>query len=655
MKHHPKDYFLSVTAGLAVVLRVFLLTLFGLLCHVNFASAQSVSQADVINSASGNVIEIVEGDYIYFQGIEPPDRGWEAASHPNIDHTNKTGQHRGEYRSMVGRFYFDRAAVGDGLLGIHTIGTRGNFTVSVNGVEIFRNFADVADKKNSWYRPFLVPVPDSALKTDVNEVIVHSFSRKSVGIGRLLIGPNSSLQSIYQSRYFWHITAPTAASLAMLVIGLLFLVFWIAQRHEIELLWLSIASILWFARNHQYFSGEIPINTGIYVAITFLSSYFATVAATAFYFYFIQLRHRKLIVSTMLFFGCLITLIHFGIIRPPSNPYMSASSFYLYAGTLIVVITVSTVALRDLFRNRELQRRLIGLGVVMCMPLVTIHDVTMLFRHLGDGHATYLGVFGGPTFAMVFTIAFGIRVLKAFTDLGKSNQVLETSMSKVRAELLESEANRQELVVSQTLTSERARLMQEMHDGIGSNLITALAVAQQQKHPRTSIDVLRRALGDLKLTVDSLEPVEGDLVALLGNLRHRMARDMADAGVSCKWEVEECQSLPWLDAANALHVLRIHNEAIGNVLSHSNADEMRIGCVEHELDGVRGILTYVKDNGDGFALDDVTNGKGLLNMKARAHSLHGALFFESEPGMGTSISLWLPYVREEIRKIDPQL
>ena len=182
---------------------------------------------------------------------------------------------------------------------------------------------------------------------------------------------------------------------------------------------------------------------------------------------------------------------------------------------------------------------------------------------------------------------------------------------------------------------------------IGSNLTTALAVARQQKQPAETITVLSRALSDLKLTVDSLEPIEGDIVALIGNLRHRMARDLADAGITCKWEVEDCASIPWLDAPNALHVLRIHNEAISNILTHSKATEMRIGCLEEQREGIDGITTYIADNGSGFDTDLVPQGKGLSNIKSRARSLQGQLSYHSEAGTGTVVRLWLPYVRGE--------
>ena len=248
-------------------------------------------------------------------------------------------------------------------------------------------------------------------------------------------------------------------------------------------------------------------------------------------------------------------------------------------------------------------------------------------------------------YSAAFIISFGRRSLESISALEKSHLVLEQGISDARAELMKSEAIRRELLVTQAMTDERARLMQEMHDGIGSNLTTALAVARQQNQPTETISVLARAIGDLKLTVDSLEPVEGDMVALIGNLRHRMARDLADAGITCKWEVKECAPLTWLDATNALHVLRIHNEAISNILSHSNATEIRIGCVEEEHNGVAGISTYIADDGDGFDMRQETQGKGLINIKARANSLHGLLIYNTQPGQGTEVRLWLPYRR----------
>ncbi|MGJ8609547.1 MAG: sensor histidine kinase [Octadecabacter sp.] len=610
-----------------------------ILCLMLFGAsavvAQSPSRSETLNISSGTVMEFVEGEYTIAAGKDLPETGWERDTNPNIDHRNKTQQPMGDYRTMAGRFFFNREDIGTGATAIYLIGMRGNFSVSVNNEEVFQNFLDESDRKNSWYRPFLITVPDEALAPGLNEIVIHSFSRKSIGIGRVLIGAHTALQDRYEKQYFWNITAPMVANFTMLLLGALVFMFWLARKHEIELLWLSIAAILWFTRNHQYYVENLPLSISLYTAITLYSTYFSVVASAAFYFCFIKLPYRNRIIAVMFLAGIPLVVLHeiFGF-----------ATTLLYVPSAVVTSMVALVGLNDLVRNRNFERGVLGLGILL-LPVAGLYDLVMLLSHSGEGHATYLAVFCGLIFAVTFLISFGKRVLDAFSGLEKSNLILEQRVAETRAELADSEAIRQELLVTQALASERGRLMQEMHDGIGSNLTTALAVARQQNQPNSTVKVLRRALGDLKLTVDSLEPVEGDLVALIGNLRHRMARDLADAGITCTWEVELCELIPWLDATNALHVLRIHNEAISNVLAHSNATEMRIGCVESRQDGVAGISTYVADNGTGFDMNLETTGKGLANMKARAHSLHGQLLCDSKPHGGTTITLWLPYVR----------
>jgi len=216
---------------------------------------------------------------------------------------------------------------------------------------------------------------------------------------------------------------------------------------------------------------------------------------------------------------------------------------------------------------------------------------------------------------------------------------------EARREVAVSEARRRELEIARAMESERERLLREMHDGIGSNLVTALAIAEQQHQPANMITTLRWALVDLKITIDSLEPVKGDLVALLANLRHRMERDLRDAGLACRWRVGECRPLPWLDATNALHVLRIFQEAIGNALSHARAATLEIGCHEESRDGRDGLVAYVVDDGVGFDAENPGLGKGVGNMRSRARALNCGFDCVMSTGAGTRISLWLPYVR----------
>lgn len=586
---------------------------------------------------SGPVIAFVDGDFVLSDGLGTPQDGWRRKGVPNIYRMRETGWTTGDYHTLTGRFRFDRDALGTGPFAIYTVGNRNQFNVFVNGKEVGRNHSSVGDQILAWYRPYLYPLPADALRPGSNEIVIRAVSEEAIGIGRVVVGPDAEVRNYYRWQFLLQITGPMVVNWAMLVLGLMMFLLWLGRRQEMELLWLALSTVLWFLRNSQYFLEQTPFEMVIFNNVTVYATYFASVATAAFYFCFTKLPNRNRIIAGLFLFGLPLTALHAANL---------VSNLIFYIPTTILIFGVAVSGLVDLTRHRNIEHGVLG-AILIIIPIASLYDMFIAGWHRGwNGSGFYLSVYGGALYTVAFVISFGKRALDAFNALGQANVVLEQRVAEARAELVASEAARQELVVAHALAGERGRLMQEMHDGIGSNLITALAVARQQNQPDTTIKTLSRALADLKITVDSLEPVEGDLVALIANLRHRMAGDLRDAGIGCKWEVQPCDPLPWLDAANALHVLRIFQEAIGNVLAHAGATEIRIGCREDQRKGIAGVAAYVADNGNG-SIDMASRqpGKGITNMKARASSLHGDLDCEARPGEGTLILLWLPYVR----------
>ncbi len=594
--------------------------------------AQKLSEFKTSNTESGPIIEFIQGEFILSDGIKNPNIGWKSLKNPNIYQRADTGWKVGDYHSLKGRFYFDREELNDDPLAIYVISVRNRFTVTLNGREIFRNFAMVTDQKVSWNRPFLIPLEKGILKQGLNKIVINTISQNSVGIGRVLVGPNVALQKYYDQQFFWRITAPQAANSAMLLIGMLVFLFWLGRRKETELLWLSISTILLFTRTYYYYADTVPYDLELFLAISDYSIYFSCIATAAFYFYFIKLPHRFAIITILTILAIITLVLLIADVR----------SLIFYIPTLIVVFGMAMLGFIDLIRYRNIERGVLGF-IMFLMFFVIMYDFILAAQYEGDGSAIYISVFGGAIYTTGFLISFGKRSLDAFMNIEKSNIVLEQHITETRAELAASEADRQRLVIKEAITDERSRLMQEMHDGIGSNLITALAIARNKNQSETTIKTLNRAIKDLKITVDSLEPIEGDLVVLIGNLRHRMTQDIEDAGITCKWKVEDCEPLPWLDATNALHVLRIYQEAISNVMTHSGATEILIGCKEACHRNETGVTSYIIDNGCGFDPSLQAQGKGITNIQSRAESLNGVLNYDTDIGVGTAITLWLPY------------
>lgn len=190
---------------------------------------------------------------------------------------------------------------------------------------------------------------------------------------------------------------------------------------------------------------------------------------------------------------------------------------------------------------------------------------------------------------------------------------------------------------------EREQLLRAMHDGLGSTLITSLALAEKGELDASGVaQLLRECVDEARLVVDSLDQIEHDLATLLGSLRHRWSARLAAAGLHLHWHVEDLPPLTWLNPPAALQVLRIVQEALANVIKHAQARQLSITVTPYQGTHVR---VSIHDDGIGFDAHAVHSlGRGLRHLRQRAAHLGGQLNVTSQPGQGTTIELALPVI-----------
>ena len=218
---------------------------------------------------------------------------------------------------------------------------------------------------------------------------------------------------------------------------------------------------------------------------------------------------------------------------------------------------------------------------------------------------------------------------------------------EIRFKLLDSQKQLHEIEQREFLRQERQRLMQDLHDGLGSSLRTALwAVEKGSIGEHAVVNVLKSCIDDMKLAVDSMEPVQTDLLLLLATLRFRLDPRLENTGIDLHWDVIDVPALDWLDPKSALHILRILQEALTNVIKHAQATEIRVAT------GVDApwVVVTISDNGAGFLIAQAlqSGGKGLSNQKYRAQSIGADVGWNSSDA-GTCFTLRLP-----IKKLSAQ-
>jgi signal transduction histidine kinase len=282
-----------------------------------------------------------------------------------------------------------------------------------------------------------------------------------------------------------------------------------------------------------------------------------------------------------------------------------------------------------------------------------ISDLVVLF--------TARNLFGFSLFAVAspligFAAAAGVvSALSAALDQARTlNAELEQRVGEKHRELDASYARTALLERDRAITSERERMMRDMHDGTGGQLVSALAMVESGDVPRDEIaEALREALADLRLVIDSLEPGEPDLLALLAHARARLEPRLERHGLHFAWEVEDVPTPERFGPEQSLHVMRVFQEAATNALKHAKATTIAVRTgTARDAAGRACAYVEVADDGGGFGAPAPAGaavpGRGLRNMRRRAEELGGTLTVQSTE-CGTAVRLMIPLATAESR------
>jgi signal transduction histidine kinase len=85
---------------------------------------------------------------------------------------------------------------------------------------------------------------------------------------------------------------------------------------------------------------------------------------------------------------------------------------------------------------------------------------------------------------------------------------------------------------------------------------------------------------------------------------------------------------------------RIIQESVNNVIKHANATTLDIQLHKDE----EGITATIEDNGKGFDMTKIepNNSVGLNSIKARVAFLEGRVDYDTAPGKGTLVAIFIP-------------
>jgi signal transduction histidine kinase len=271
-----------------------------------------------------------------------------------------------------------------------------------------------------------------------------------------------------------------------------------------------------------------------------------------------------------------------------------AGLFGLYVGlTALVINLLLSPPSRMLLRITKIY---LWVVVPLSFYIFGVFDFTGYLSHMFVQHRLTVN----NLIALLINVGLALVVLRRF-------YVMQNQLERSRLDA--------EFALERARLNERQRIMSDIHDTVGSQLVGVLALVRGGAETKVIEQHTSDALQELRIAVDAIQPVNGNLAAVLATLRHRLQPRLDAAGLRLVWRVDDLPRLENLTPAMIQHIQRIVMEAFSNVIQYAKATTVSVTA--SLIQDPPSIQMTIADDGIGMH-SDADFGQGLANMRHRA-------------------------------------
>ena len=356
----------------------------------------------------------------------------------------------------------------------------------VNGVTLGAAGRMEAPVTRNFYTPLLWELPRATLRAGDNELVIVVVGQTVYrsGLAPFQIGPYEPLYEAWRLRGWLQNTGTLVTSVLVGTLGVYVLLLWLRERENRVFGWFGLAAVVWSLRNLNYVVTEPPLPGELWAELTLTGS-----GAFQALFALFTLNYgesvnpgdrapRWLTPALLLYIAA--TLAWF--VAAPK--FEDGRAGFLPLGMLALVITGWSQwrLLRLAWKQRSTEVSAIAATGFLYLGLV-VHDFAIA-SDKNDLGQIYLRQYASiPLF-----LAIGWMLTRRYLDaLGQARAASESLQSQVEAQRVQLELNFQRLREAerdQASAAERERMMGELHDGLGLNLVTAY---EQCRRPEAAV------------------------------------------------------------------------------------------------------------------------------------------------------------------------
>ncbi len=199
-----------------------------------------------------------------------------------------------------------------------------------------------------------------------------------------------------------------------------------------------------------------------------------------------------------------------------------------------------------------------------------------------------------------------------------------------------------------TVEQERKRIAQELHDSSGVQLsairMKLTHLQDQLDDPRVAEDIHKlmqdvdRVNADIRTISHNLMPISLSKLGLKAAIQE-LVNHIKSSYPNIKFNLFQQYDSKNLSANMEVHIYRIIQELLNNMVKHAQATEINIQLIDNESE----LIISLEDNGKGFVYaPENTMGLGLKSILTRSQLIGGKFEVDSKLDAGSFFSITLP-------------
>lgn len=516
-----------------------------------------------------------------------------------------------------------------------------NAKIYINGVWVGHGgkFNDPVSRHHN--EPLLFKYSSSLLQSGDNRVDIFvktSFHEQGL-LGPFYIAPLEQLSHAYFVKHLVRVDMIQWVTIAMFVMSLILGGFWLTRPQDSTYGLFAMLLLLWALHNLNLIVSDIPFSAHLWEAMTMSTLGWTTVMMVIF-------NHRYLgdtkpkIEKAILFFA----VLGIGIFFLPDISSILQIGYRVWDALLMVLACYTIYYLLHSYWLTQDNDAFLILLVGIPILVFGLHDV-LVVNHLWDKTDGLIIQYNVIPAMFLFSWFLLRRFVMSINQAEQLAATLEQRVQEKQQALQLQYEQLNQMEKQRVLAEERERIMRDMHDGIGGQLVSVVSVLRE--HEGDIFDSLRekvqRSLSDLRFVIDSLDPLLNDLPTLLGMMRLRLCDQLEAEKISLQWAVTDLPEMEDLNPRRSLNVMRIVQEAITNIIKHSGADKMTLatGLIREEKQIYIDIIDYGCGLKQSYDSEQACS-RGIENMHYRAKQLDAKLEISSSDA-GTCVRLLLNY------------